>query len=281
MRIPLVQIDAFAQAQFEGNPAAVMPLEAWLPDELLQRIALENNLSETAFLVPHDDASEAAGLPAASDDTASPAYDLRWFTPATEVDLCGHATLAASSYLFDDVHPDARSLRFSTRSGRLTVTRSADGLLTMDFPAERAEPVEIDPAIADALGVPVLEAHRATDLLYVVEDAASVRDLRPDLTVLAALPVRGIAVTAAGTGTEFDFVSRWFGAQAGVPEDPVTGSAHCQLAPLWAERLGTQELTARQLSPRGGTVHVRLEGDRALLSGRCVRFLEGTVLLEA
>lgn len=272
MRIPLVQIDAFAETLFEGNPAAVMPLEQWLPDEVLQRIALENHLSETAFLVP-------PGASAMGMDSDAPAYELRWFTPATEVDLCGHATLAAASYLFDDVHPQAASLRFSTRSGQLTVSRAGDGLPTLDFPALPPAPVTIDPRIATALGAEVHEAYRATDLIYLVKDAETVRGLSPDLTVLASLPVRGIAVTAPGTGTEFDFVSRWFGARAGVPEDPVTGSAHCQLAPLWAERLDRREMTARQMSPRGGTVQVTLQGDRVRLSGRCVRYLEGTVVL--
>ena len=238
MKIPLVQIDAFAETLFEGNPAAVMPLASWLSDDVLQRIALENNLSETAFLVSREGDGDS------SPDRAQPAYDLRWFTPATEVDLCGHATLAASAYLFDDVHRDAYSLRFSTRSGRLTVTRTEDGLLTMDFPAEAPVPAEVDPQIAQALGAEVKEAHRATDLIYVVQDAETVLGLKPDLTFVGSLPARGIAVTAPGEGTEFDFVSRWFGAQAGVPEDPVTGSAHCQLAPLWAERLGVQEMTA-------------------------------------
>lgn len=273
MKIPLVQVDAFAETLFEGNPAAVMPLEAWLPHAVLQQIAVENNLSETAFLVAHD----PAGGPAP--DPALPAYDLRWFTPATEVDLCGHATLGASSHLFDDVHPDAASLLFFTRSGWLTVTRSPDGLLTMDFPTETPAPIDVDPSIARALGVDALEAHRATDLIYTVDSARTVLELTPDLTYLASLPVRGIAVTAAGDGTGFDFVSRWFGAQAGVLEDPVTGSAHCQLAPLWAGRLGLLEMKARQMSPRGGTINIILQGDRALLSGRCVRFLQGTVLL--
>ncbi|WP_309082328.1 PhzF family phenazine biosynthesis protein [Zhihengliuella sp.] len=273
MKIPLVQVDAFAETLFEGNPAAVMPLEHWLPDDVLQQLALENNLSETAYLVERhaDDAP----------DSARPAYDLRWFTPATEVDLCGHATMAASSYLFDDVHDDADALQFSTRSGWLTVTRSPDGLITMDFPAQPPTPVDVDPLIARALGAEVLDAHRATDLIYTVADAQTVRELSPDLTYLASLPVRGIAVTANGDGTEFDFVSRWFGAQAGVPEDPVTGSAHCQLAPLWAEHLGTDAMTARQMSSRGGTVAIRLHGDRVHLSGRCVRYLEGNVTLPA
>lgn len=273
MRIPLVQIDAFADSLFEGNPAAVMPLDRWLPDDVLQKLALENNLSETAFLVRRQNDGEVPP------DPDAPAYELRWFTPAIEVDLCGHATLAASSYLFDDVHNDAETVQFSTRSGWLTVTRSDDGLLTMDFPAEPPVRAEIDPIIARALGADVLEAHRATDLIYILKDAEAVRNLTPDRNVLASLPVRGVAVTASGEGTGFNFVSRWFGVQAGIPEDPVTGSAHCQLAPLWAERMGRTEMTARQVSPRGGTVAVRLAGDRVFLSGRCVRYLEGTVVL--
>lgn len=273
MRIPLVQIDAFADSLFEGNPAAVMPLDRWLPDEVLQKLALENYLSETAFLVRCQNNGEVPPAPGA------PAYELRWFTPAVEVDLCGHATLAASSYLFEDVHNDVDAVQFSTRSSWLTVTRSDERLLTMDFPSEAPIRTEIDPVIARALGADVLEAHRATDLIYILKDAEAVRNVKPDMNVLASLPVRGLAVTASGEGTGFDFVSRWFGAEAGVPEDPVTGSAHCQLAPLWGERMGRDDMTARQMSPRGGTVAVRLAGDRVFLSGRCVRYLEGTVIL--
>ncbi|GAA5227040.1 PhzF family phenazine biosynthesis protein [Paeniglutamicibacter antarcticus] len=273
VKVPLVQIDAFADALFEGNPAAVMPLPQWLPDGVLQQAAEENNLSETAFLVKN--------LPngVQAPDPAHPAYHLRWFTPAVEVDLCGHATMAAASYLFDDEHPEARELQFYTRSGWLSVTRSTDGQYTMDFPSEIPVPVSINPDIAKALGVPVAEALQATDLIYMVEDAQTVIDLSPDLSVLAALPVRGTIVTAAGTGTEYDVVSRWFGAEAGVSEDPVTGSAHCQLAPLWAERLGKNEMLARQASARGGTVRINFEGERTLLTGRCVRFMEGSAFL--
>ena len=273
LKVPLVQIDAFADALFEGNPAAVMPLPEWLPDGVLQQAAEENNLSETAFLVKTLPNGVQAPEP------AHPAYHLRWFTPAVEVDLCGHATMAAASYLFDDEHPEAKELQFYTRSGWLSVTRSTDGQYTMDFPSEIPVPVAIDPDIAKALGVPVAEALRATDLIYMVKDAQTVIDLSPDLSVLAALPVRGTIVTAPGTGTEYDVVSRWFGAEAGVSEDPVTGSAHCQLAPLWAERLGKNEMLARQASARGGTVRINFGGERTLLTGRCVRFMEGNAFL--
>jgi PhzF family phenazine biosynthesis protein len=273
VKVPLVQIDAFAGALFEGNPAAVMSLPEWLPDEVLQQVAMENNLSETAFLVK----SLPAGIQAP--DPAHPSYHLRWFTPAVEVDLCGHATMAAASYLFDDSHPEAEKLQFHTRSGYLSVTRSAGGRYTMDFPSEIPVPVAIDPDIVKALGVPVTEALKATDLIYMVQDPQTVIDLAPDLTFLAALPVRGTIVTAPGTGTEYDFVSRWFGAEAGVAEDPVTGSAHCQLAPLWAERLGKDQMLARQASARGGTVSIDFEGERTRLTGRCVRFMEGTAFL--
>lgn len=273
VKVPLVQIDAFADALFEGNPAAVMALPQWLPDAALQQVAAENNLSETAFLVKN--------LPIGiqSPDPAHPSYHLRWFTPAVEVDLCGHATMAAASYLFDDVHPQAEKLQFHTRSGWLSVTRTAEGQYTMDFPSEVPVPVTPDPDIAKALGVPVTEALQATDHIYMVKDAQTVIDLAPDLAFLASLPVRGIIVTAPGTGTTYDFVSRWFGAQAGVSEDPVTGSAHCQLAPLWAARLDKQEMLARQASARGGTVHIDFQGERTLLTGRCVRFMEGTATL--
>ncbi|KRE71061.1 PhzF family phenazine biosynthesis protein [Arthrobacter sp. Soil762] len=272
MHIPLIQIDAFATKPFEGNPAAVMPLEGWLVDSVLQQLAEENNLSETAFIV--------ADIPdnATPFDFAQPAYHLRWFTPAIEVDLCGHATLATASYLFTDVHPDAKRLQFWSRSGWLFVERDGDGFI-LDFPSETPEPVAIDPSVTEALGVPALEAFLATDLIHVVKDAETVRTLTPDFGALAKLSVRGVVVTAAGDGTGYDFVSRFFGARAGIDEDPVTGSAHSQLAPLWAGRLGSTVLAARQLSARGGTVLCRVEGERTLLSGTCVPYLEGTVHL--
>jgi len=274
MQVPIVQIDAFADVLFEGNPAAVMPLAEWPEDALLQRVAAENNLSETAFLV--------RTLPAGvvPPDAGRPSRHLRWFTPAVEVDLCGHATMAGAAYLLEDEHPDADRVQFWTRSGWLTVARGDGGELTMDLPAQMPVPAEPDPVVERALGVPVRGWWRATDLVCVVDDASTVRDLDPDLTVLRRLPVRGVAVTAAGVpGSGFDFVSRWFGGEVGIAEDPVTGSAHCTLATWWSDRLGRTDLRARQLSPCGGTVRCRVAGDRTLLSGRCRRYLEGTARL--
>jgi PhzF family phenazine biosynthesis protein len=273
VQVPLLQIDAFAERPFEGNPAAVMPLPHWPSDAVLQAVAAENNLSETAFVV--------AELPAGVEppDGAHPACHLRWFTPMIEVDLCGHATLATAAYLLEDVHPRAATLQLFTRSGWLLVHRNPSGGYTMDFPSVPLTPAEVDPVVAGALGVPVVEALRGMDLVYVVADAGTVRTLRPDLAALARLDVRGVVVTAPGTGTGYDVVSRWFGARAGIAEDPVTGSAHCQIGPMWAERLGTTDLVARQLSARGGTVRVAVRGDRTLLTGTCVRFLTGTATL--
>ncbi|MDG4830786.1 PhzF family phenazine biosynthesis protein [Solwaraspora sp. WMMD1047] len=289
MRIRLVQIDAFADRPFEGNPAAVMPLPWWLPDALLHRIAAENNLSETAF---YTDA-----LPAGVDrpDGSDGAYHLRWFTPAVEVDLCGHATLAAAGQLFDDRHPDGGRLSFWTRSGWLHVRRGdRDGLLVLDFPAEPLTPVPAgDPllsAASTALGVTTPHALRGTDLFLVLPEPAAVRAVTPDFSALARLPIRGVAVAAPGDGTGggdgggsggdgFDFVSRWFGGNSGVGEDPVTGSAHSQLAPYWAARLGRRRLTARQLSARGGTVVCEVDGDRVRLAGTYHRYLDGMVTI--
>jgi PhzF family phenazine biosynthesis protein len=273
VQVPLLQIDAFAERPFEGNPAAVMPLPHWPSDAVLQAVAAENNLSETAFVVGRLPTGTAAP------DPAQPAFHLRWFTPAIEVDLCGHATLAAAAYLLEDVHPAADAVQLFTRSGWLHVGREPSGAYTMDFPSVPLTPTDIDPVVARALGVPVLEALRGMDLVYVVADAETVRTLRPDHAALSRLDVRGVVVTAAGTGTGYDVVSRWFGALAGIAEDPVTGSAHCQIGPLWAERLGTADLVARQLSPRGGTLRVSVRGDRTLLTGTCVRYLSGTAVL--
>lgn len=277
MRLRLIQIDAFADRLFEGNPAAVMPLPRWLPDPVLQAIAAENNLSETAFHVA--DLPPEAGSP----PDGEPGYHLRWFTPVTEVDLCGHATLATAAQLFDDVHTDARRLHFWTRSGWLPVTRRDDGQLELDFPAGRLRPVPADDptfaAATAALGVDPEVRLVDTDLVCVLADAAQVRAVVPDFTGLRDLPVRGIVVTAPGDTDGIDFVSRWFGAAAGLFEDPVTGSAHSQLAPYWADRLGRGRLTARQLSARGGTVGCEVTGDRVRLSGAYRRYLDGVVLL--
>ncbi|MBE1488685.1 PhzF family phenazine biosynthesis protein [Plantactinospora soyae] len=277
MRLRLIQIDAFADRVFQGNPAAVMPLPSWLPDPVLQDIAAENNLSETAFYV--------AELPPEADPPPDvPAYHLRWFTPAVEVDLCGHATLATAGHLFEDVHPDAGRILFWTRSGWLPVSRTdRDGELELDFPAGKLRPVpesdEVSAAAVAALGLDPEVRLQETDLVYVLPDAGAVRAVLPDFTALGRLPVRGVVVTAPGDTDGVDFVSRWFGAGAGTFEDPVTGSAHSQIAPYWAERLGRTRLTARQLSARGGTVGCEVDGDRVRLRGTWRRYLDGTAII--
>lgn len=275
MDLPLFQLDAFADRLFAGNPAAVLllpPDGAWPSDDVLQAVAAENNLSETAFLHPvlPDDAG---------DPPAEPAYHLRWFTPVVEVDLCGHATLASAGVLFDDVHPDADAVRFWTRSGWLHASRPAPGRVTLDFPAASLQQATVDPVVREATGVDPVECLEGMDVFLVLATAQEVRDARPDQARLAALPTRGVVVTAPGDEDGVDVVSRFFGAAAGIGEDPVTGSAHSQFARYWAARLGRTSFRASQLSARGGTVDVELAGDRALLTGSYHRFLDGIARL--
>lgn len=280
-----MQIDAFADRVLAGNPAAVMPLPHWFPDDTLQAVAAENNLSETAFYLPGPPPGEP--VPEGSDA----AYRLRWFTPAVEVDLCGHATLATAGHLFDDVHPDGSRISFATRSGWLHVCRGERaGELVMDFPASMPQPVAEDDAAAavtrSALGISPVATYRATDLLHLLPDVDAVRAVTADLSRLSTLPVRAVMVTApvrpdeqTGDLAGVDFVSRFFAAAAGAFEDPVTGSAHTQLAPFWAARLGRTRLTGRQVSARGGTVGCELDGDRVRLTGSYRRYLDGRVTL--
>lgn len=257
MTIPIYQVDAFTDRRFGGNPAAVCPLERWLEDELLQSIAAENNLSETAFFV------REGGR-----------HRLRWFTPAVEVDLCGHATLASAYVILERLAPHLECVAFDTRSGELLVRRAGD-LLEMDFPAVRAKPVEDGGLVAEGLGRAPREVWAARDFLAVYESEDDVRALAPDMTKVAALD--RFAVIATAPGRDCDFVSRFFAPAKGVPEDPVTGSAHCTLAPYWGERLGKRELRARQVSKRGGEILCGLAGDRVKLRGRAVMYLEGSI----
>lgn len=264
-RLPIYQVDAFADRLFAGNPAAVVPLERWLDDETLLAVAAENNLSETAFFVP---AGEGV-------------FELRWFTPRVEVPLCGHATLATAFVLRECLGERARTLRFRTRqSGELTVAH-VDGLYEMRLPRRRFQSVEHDPAAAEALGASVRESHLVPvpgdDILMVVlDDWRTVRDLAPDLSAIAKLSWRSVLVTAEG-GEGCDFVSRYFAPRFGIDEDPVTGSAHCSLAPLWMEKLGRAELVGRQVSRRGGLVRCRVEDDTVTVAGGGVLYLEGTI----
>lgn len=259
MQLPLYQIDAFTGEVFRGNPAAVCPLEAWLDDATMQAIAAENNLAETAFFAPEGDG-----------------YRLRWFTPTIEVDLCGHATLASAFVLFEHLQPERREVTFSSHSGPLTVRREGE-LLSMDFPAWRGVAVEPSEDFFMGLGVRPQEVYRTRDLMAVLAGEDEVAAVRPDQETLSYLDCLGVIVTAPGR--DVDFVSRFFSPRGGIPEDPVTGSAHCTLAPYWSERLGRERLRARQLSRRGGELQCEVRGERVLISGRCVRYLEGTIYL--
>jgi predicted PhzF superfamily epimerase YddE/YHI9 len=258
-RLPIYQVDAFTDSLFGGNPAAVCPLEAWLPDATMQAIAAENNLAETAFFVR--DGSD---------------YALRWFTPTVEVDLCGHATLASGHIVFSFLEPERESVSFRTlKAGTLAVSRRAD-MLVMDFPARPAVPAEAPPGLFAALGGKPREVLRARDHLIVYGSAAEVAALDPDFAALAEMDCWAAIATAPGDNG-IDFVSRFFAPAQGVPEDPVTGSSHCTLVPYWAKRLGKTELNARQLSRRGGALTCALMGDRVSIAGRAVLYLEGRI----
>ncbi len=256
------QVDAFTDEAFAGNPAAVCLLSSARSDLWMQQVAREMNLAETAFLVARADG-----------------FDLRWFTPAVEVDLCGHATLASAHVLWEERHlPAGQTARFHTRSGLLSASRQG-GLIWLDFPATPPQPVRRSEDLERALGSAFKFLGRtAFDYLVELESEAEVRSVAPDMSLLARLGTRGVIVTAPSANGSYDFVSRFFAPGAGVPEDPVTGSAHCGLGPYWAAKLGRKELVGYQASARGGTVRVRLEGDRAHLGGHAVTVLRGELL---
>jgi PhzF family phenazine biosynthesis protein len=261
MRLPIYQVDAFTDKLFGGNPAAVCPLETWLPDATMQAVAAENNLAETAFFVREGGE-----------------YALRWFTPSVEVDLCGHATLATAHVVFGYLEPERESVRFRTlKAGMLVVSRRA-GMLTMDFPARPAAPCEAPAGLLAALGGTPREVLRARDHLVVYGSAAEIAALKPDLAALAQVDCWAAIVTAPGENG-VDFVSRFFAPAQGVPEDPVTGSAHTTLVPYWAKHLGKATLKARQLSRRGGLLHCVLNGERVDIGGQAVTFLVGHIEL--
>jgi PhzF family phenazine biosynthesis protein len=259
MKIPIYQVDAFTSEVFSGNPAAVCLLDGWLDDKQLQSIAAENNLSETAFLVRRDDG-----------------YDLRWLTPVTEVSLCGHATLASAFVLFECKKWKDKAIRFQTRrSGELVVTRH-DDLLEMDFPARPVHDMSPLAGLVDALRAkPEKVLGSAEDTLVVLASEGSVRELRPDFTALGEIDCRGVIVTARGERS--DFVSRFFAPRVGVPEDPVTGSAHCVLIPYWAQILAKKSLHALQVSRRGGELFCEDRGSRVQIAGRAVLYMEGMI----
>jgi PhzF family phenazine biosynthesis protein len=257
MKIPLYQIDAFTSRVFAGNPAAVCPLRSWLPDATLQSIAAENNLAETAYFVG-----------------GQGEYDIRWFTPAIEIDLCGHATLASGFVVMSTLEPGRDDVRFSSKSGMLRVMRDGE-TYTLDFPSREPVRREAPPGLADALGSRPAEVWSSRDVMAVFESEESVRSLRPDMARLAALDA--FAVIATAPGRDCDFVSRFFAPRAGIPEDPVTGSAHSTLTPFWARRLGRSRLHARQVSARGGELTCEQRGDRVLIGGQVAKYLEGTI----
>ncbi|HEX2949132.1 MAG TPA: PhzF family phenazine biosynthesis protein [Armatimonadota bacterium] len=257
--IPMSIVDAFTAEPFAGNPAAVCFPDSPRDDAWLQQVAREMNLSETAFLWPIDNG-----------------YQLRWFTPTVEVDLCGHATLASAHILWETGRlARNEQARFSTRSGWLTA-RSDGAWITMDFPAEPVTSAKILPELADGLGVPIRYCGRnRMDYLVEVDTEETVRTLHPNLSLLAQLPVRGVIVTSAATTSPYDFVSRFFAPAAGIPEDPVTGSAHCALAPYWSNRLGKDTMLAAQVSQRGGIIRTHLNVDRVEIGGQAVTVLQG------
>jgi|SRR5579862_3470340 len=259
MRIPIYHIDAFTSRLFGGNPAAVCPLEEWLDDATLQAIATENNLPETAFF-----------------KGGGGAYDIRWMSPAREIDLCGHATLASGHVIFEVLERGRRDVVFHSKSGPLRVEKEDDRLV-LEFPSRPPKPVPAPPLLATILGRAPKEVLKARDLLAVFESEADVLALKPDFQRMTTLDTFGVIVTAPGS--DVDFVSRFFAPAVGIPEDPVTGSAHCTLVPFWSERLGKKRLRARQVSARGGDLVLEDLGERVRIGGRTVQYLEGTLEL--
>lgn len=264
MPIPIFQVDAFTSEPFKGNPAAVCVLDKYRDDAWMQAVAAEMNLSETAFVAPHEDPFKRA-------------WRLRWFTPAVEVDLCGHATLATAHILFTQgyLRPTEKAA-FYTRSGVLTCTRDQNAWILMDFPAKVEEEAAAPPGLLEGLGLEkaVYIGRNQFDYLVEVASADIVRHLKPNHQLLSQIEIRGMMVTSEGDGN-FDFISRFFAPGSGIAEDPVTGSAHCCLAPYWANKLHKNEMVAYQASPRGGVVHVKLNGDRVELRGQAVTILRG------
>jgi len=260
MQLTQYQIDAFAARVFEGNPAAICPLQTWLPDAVMQAIALENNLSETAFFV-----------------RTAEGFHLRWFTPVAEVRLCGHATLASAYVIFNELGHAQDTIVFNTLSGPLSVTRN-DQWLEMDFPAQAPVACATPPAIHAAFDKQPVACLKNEDYIVVFDDERYVRDVQPDIQVLTQLDLRGVAITSQAS--EYDFVSRFFAPHHGINEDPVTGSAFTQLVPYWAQQLGRQAFHAKQVSARGGEVRCALAGERVRIAGQAVKFQEGTIAFD-
>lgn len=260
MNLTIYQVDAFTKEIFKGNPAAICPLEKWLDAELMQRIALENNLSETAFFVKRGDV-----------------YELRWFTPTFEIDLCGHATLASAFVIFEILKSETETVKFhSHKSGELSVEKNGD-LFVLDFPSRPVAKAEIPEGLIEALGKEPKEVFKARDYFLVYENEQEILDIAPNFSKLIEIDAHGFIVTAKGEDS--DFVSRFFAPEVGVFEDPVTGSAHCNLIPFWAERLGKTEMFAKQISQRGGELFCSLNGDRVKIGGNAVLYLKGEIYI--
>ncbi|WP_304234665.1 PhzF family phenazine biosynthesis protein [Jiulongibacter sediminis] len=258
MKLPIYQADAFTDTVFGGNPAAIVPLKEWISDDLMQKIALENNLSETAYLVENNNR-----------------FHIRWFTPAVEVDLCGHATLAAAHILFEELGYAKDIIFFDSKSGELTVKKDRD-LLTLNFPATKPIKAEIPYELVDSFNIkPEITLKANEDYFFVFRNETEIRNLDPDFAKLKKVKSRGIICTAKGD--EVDFVSRFFAPAAGIDEDPVTGSAHTKLAPYWSEILGKQTMNALQISARLGKLECTMKGDRVLISGKAVSYLKGEI----
>lgn len=261
MTLSIYQVDAFASEIFKGNPTAVIPLESWLDADLMQRIAMENNLSETAFFMKEDDS-----------------YSLRWFTPEYEIDLCGHATLASAYVIKTFLESHIHTINFTTQKAGVLKTTAQDGRFTLDFPARMPVRATVPEHLLESLGVTtVVEVLRSRDYFVVLPSEEAVLNIEPDYERLKKLDTIGVIVTAKGQSA--DVVSRCFYPGAGIPEDPVTGSAHCNIVPYWSSKLGMTKMVAKQLSPRGGTLECELTGDRVLMSGKCVLYLKGEIYL--
>jgi PhzF family phenazine biosynthesis protein len=261
MQLPIYQIDAFTDQVFRGNPAAVCPLEGWLPDETMQKIAMENSVAETAFFV-----SVADG------------FEIRWFTPEIEMDLCGHATLASAHVIARHLGYPRPLIRFQSRSGPLAVSVAGD-LLTLDFPTRKPIPARAPQVVLDAFPAAPVEVLKSRDYLLVYESEETIRRMAPNQSILGQINLDPGGVIVSAPGIEADFVSRFFTSQASIFEDPVTGSAHCTLIPYWSERLGKETLLAWQVSPRGGKLYCKNAGERVLISGEAVTYLEGRITI--
>jgi PhzF family phenazine biosynthesis protein len=262
MKLVFYQVDAFAEQIFQGNPAAVFVLDKWLPDQIMQALAAEMHVSETAFVVKRND-----------DD-----YRIRWFTPTVEVALCGHATLAAAKILYDKYQHSPEPIRFHSKSGALVTMLDEFGIC-LDFPSSYCSPIPVSEEIESALGITPKEAYAGEDLLVMLDDASEVNIYEPNFKLLKTLPYRGVCLSAIDHGGKFDFCTRFFAPASGIDEDPVTGSAFTQLAPIYALKLGKSDFWARQISPRGGNVHVSLQGDRVFISGAAQIVMKGEVYL--